>query len=67
MRVRAEIPCVARQVGFIRVASINFKTKSALGSTNQYHNPLAVEPESAKDAARKITLPIFPGVSLWSM
>jgi hypothetical protein len=29
--------------------------------TNQYHNPLAVEPESAKDAARKIKLLIFQG------
>jgi hypothetical protein len=27
--------------------------------TNQYHNPLAVEPESAKDAARKITASDF--------
>jgi hypothetical protein len=27
--------------------------------TNQYHNPLAVEPESAKDAARKITVSDF--------
>jgi hypothetical protein len=27
--------------------------------TNQYHNPLAVEPESAKDAARKIAASDF--------
>jgi hypothetical protein len=35
------------------------KTKNRDRASNQYHNPLAVEPESAKDAARKITAADF--------
>jgi hypothetical protein len=45
-------------VGFIRIALNLFRTKFLSKSSHQYHNPLAVEPESAKDAARKITSPI---------
>jgi hypothetical protein len=33
--------------------------KKQAASQNQYHNPLAVEPESAKDAAAKLRSPFL--------
>jgi hypothetical protein len=39
--------------------------KKQAASQNQYHNPLAVEPESAKDAAAKLRFAVFSRRSKW--